>query len=430
MYTLIKPGYTPLEYIESPGNAYINTLCANSNKATVDCKFVIGTPNNNYIFGSRQNSSSWMYNGLYSNNTLEYNWATGLSFTASNTIEMTQSVGGPYTSIDVNGTLKNTSTGTTADTNNIFIFACNNSSVRYYTGKTKCYYFKIKKDNVLVRDFIPCKRDSDSISGLYDLIENKFYASSGASNFTAGPEKQITDDIILDDYILFSDYNCKSVGFEKNNYVYSNDSSYYWGSPGTVTVGSSIYVQSISSSSGHGAKAVSSSPIDLTNVSTIYFNINQFYGDGIHSCTIIKNKNDYSNGDTGPVARKTFSKVGEYSIDVSSLSGDYYISFSCMSNLQVSTNTLSCNKIWTDLHNSVILEDGASISDIKLNSDCTYTILCDMETKHAPNGFYRGSSLVERNTPLLNYSVIDNSTLTLKTITSNQAVIFSIKGDS
>jgi hypothetical protein len=140
---------------------------------------------------------------------------------------MTQSVGGPYTSIDVNGTLKNTSTGTTADTNNIFIFACNNSSVRYYTGKTKCYYFKIKKDNVLVRDFIPCKRDSDSISGLYDLIENKFYASSGASNFTAGPEKQITDDIILDDYILFSDYNCKSVGFEKNNYVYSNDSSYY-----------------------------------------------------------------------------------------------------------------------------------------------------------------------------------------------------------
>lgn len=188
MSVIINPDYVQLEYIESPGNAYIDTLWANSNKTTIDCKFVVGTSNNNYIFGSRQNSNNYLYNGIYRNNTLEYNWTTGLSFTASNTIEMTQSISGSNTVININGTSKTIKTGTTADTNNIFIFACNNSSVRYYTGKTKCYYFKIKENNTVVRNFIPCKRTEDNIAGLYDIVNDEFYKSKGAANFTAGPE--------------------------------------------------------------------------------------------------------------------------------------------------------------------------------------------------------------------------------------------------
>lgn len=50
------------------------------------------------------------------------------------------------------------------------------------------YYCKIYDDGKLVRDFVPCYRNSDKKPGLYDLVNDVFYTNAGAKDFTYGAE--------------------------------------------------------------------------------------------------------------------------------------------------------------------------------------------------------------------------------------------------
>ena len=50
------------------------------------------------------------------------------------------------------------------------------------------YYFKIKKDGVLVLDLIPAQ-DTDGIVCFYDRVTKKFFYNAGGAEFVAGPEK-------------------------------------------------------------------------------------------------------------------------------------------------------------------------------------------------------------------------------------------------
>lgn len=40
----------------------------------------------------------------------------------------------------------------------------------------------------VVGNFIPARRDSDNVAGMYDTVSNTFYPSASSANFTAGPE--------------------------------------------------------------------------------------------------------------------------------------------------------------------------------------------------------------------------------------------------
>lgn len=44
--------------------------------------------------------------------------------------------------------------------------------------------FKAYHNNALVADLIPCKRDSDSVYGMYDIVREEFYASANSYSFT------------------------------------------------------------------------------------------------------------------------------------------------------------------------------------------------------------------------------------------------------
>ena len=63
-----------------------------------------------------------------------------------------------------------------------------NSNVVSYMGyiPIKLYTFKMYYEDVLVRDFIPCYRNSDNEVGLYDLVNNVFYTNQGTGVFTYG----------------------------------------------------------------------------------------------------------------------------------------------------------------------------------------------------------------------------------------------------
>ena len=51
----------------------------------------------------------------------------------------------------------------------------------YYYGS-----FKIYDNGKLIRDFIPAKRKSDGVIGMYDLVGRKFYTSPNGVAFTGG----------------------------------------------------------------------------------------------------------------------------------------------------------------------------------------------------------------------------------------------------
>lgn len=55
-----------------------------------------------------------------------------------------------------------------------------------YLCKANLAYCKIKIDGVLVRDFVPVVRNSDSVAGLYDTINGVFYENQGTEAFSWG----------------------------------------------------------------------------------------------------------------------------------------------------------------------------------------------------------------------------------------------------
>ena len=54
----------------------------------------------------------------------------------------------------------------------------------YNGGYWKCYSFKISIDDTYVRNFVPVKRKSDGIFGLYDTVSNAFFTNVGSGSFT------------------------------------------------------------------------------------------------------------------------------------------------------------------------------------------------------------------------------------------------------
>ena len=55
---------------------------------------------------------------------------------------------------------------------------------RTFSGKI--YHNKIAISGSIIRYFVPCYRKSDSVIGMYDLVNNQFYINAGTGTFTKG----------------------------------------------------------------------------------------------------------------------------------------------------------------------------------------------------------------------------------------------------
>ena len=79
------------------------------------------------------------------------------------------------------------SDGTEVSTNNIAIGnSAPTTGGSATNGVHRFYYFRIYKQNKLIRDYIPVVRKSDSKAGFYDLVNNTFNPSIGSRDFVAG----------------------------------------------------------------------------------------------------------------------------------------------------------------------------------------------------------------------------------------------------
>lgn len=170
--TTISSGLVELDYIESTGAQAIDTLviAKDITKVVTDFQLVsVVSGTESQVMAVWSDVNNCMQCGSDGTNFTATSRGTTYSQTSNvlaRTIGTSAPVGSPNISIS--------------------IFAQNNIS---WLSKAKLYSCKIYKDTTLVRDFIPAKRVSDGMCGLWDKVNYKFYTDINGNNFTAGTEK-------------------------------------------------------------------------------------------------------------------------------------------------------------------------------------------------------------------------------------------------
>ena len=196
----LPDGYTQLEYLESSGTQYIDTGYKANQKTEYEVKFSYSKmidSSNGFVLGARISSTEENLSVTCDSGTIFVGRGNNYASINSSTI-----VNQKYKiKVTENSIVKDGATiGSTANdfegtgTYNVRLFGCINNGVAYRTFSGKIYYCKIWDNGELVREFIPCKRNSDNVLGMYDKVNNVFYTNSGSGVFTAGQEQKISLD--------------------------------------------------------------------------------------------------------------------------------------------------------------------------------------------------------------------------------------------
>ena len=188
-----------LDYVESTGSQYIDTGIEAGGGTKADFKMRwTEDPANDWMFlGARANNNSNRLYYLYTyKKYFYYGFGTSRGYVSPDFIPATDT---DYTfSVELTNDKKwkATVSGNNYSYNcsdseavnpgvNMFLFACNDNgtSVSMYS-KARCYFLKIMKDGVLVRDFVPCKKDG--VAGLYDRVSKTIFYSNTSTALVAG----------------------------------------------------------------------------------------------------------------------------------------------------------------------------------------------------------------------------------------------------
>ena len=176
-------GYTPINYLQGDGVNWINTgyTPTGNTRVKIICADFPPSAANACIFGTRIASQNNSFTFLYSNTSSVYRYNFGnteKSFSIPSTTAVQEiDANKEAVTIKVNGnTYTDTHVAQTISTTYpIYLFALNNAGTATYPVAAKIYSCQIWENNTLVRDYIPCERDTDGEEGLFDLVNNIFY---------------------------------------------------------------------------------------------------------------------------------------------------------------------------------------------------------------------------------------------------------------
>lgn len=201
----LPDGYTEVEYIQSSGNGeYIDTSVAPSTTLIIKMDVEPTATNNQnglylYFFNSHYSLSNkwwairmcWLNSGISGVMAANAsNLTSEMKVISSNTtprrviLELDET----KKTVSVDGVSVSFSSAPNISANPIYLLSSGTSTGGYLPAKLySCQIYK-GTNSPVVRDFVPCKKDSSGEAGLYDLVNNQFYTSEGDVGFTAGPE--------------------------------------------------------------------------------------------------------------------------------------------------------------------------------------------------------------------------------------------------
>ena len=186
----IPATYTKLEYIQTNGNQYINVgLSSNGIGLSVETKVMfLDTYQERTILGREAGGGFDLYTNSEPQLGLWNNSSSVIRVSISQNTLYTISAGMTSSGITmtVNGTNYSGAAPQSMSAANLNLFRHNYTSY----AKLKMYYLKLYNNGTLVRDFIPAKRNSDNVVGMYDTVSGNFFTNAGTGSFTAGPAVQ------------------------------------------------------------------------------------------------------------------------------------------------------------------------------------------------------------------------------------------------
>lgn len=191
----LPSAYQKVDYIESDGDAYINTEFIPIESTNVKYKYMpikdIGLyPNflsaDENVFPVFRtgigNSFTYLYcgyNGKITNAKGSYNTIYEISAFIDN-------------KMIINGISYSVTRGTKNPTKSLYLFTwASNPGYYNYKQQARLYnYLKIYNGEELVRNFIPCYRKSDGEVGIYDTVTKQFFVNQGTGEFTYGYDNE------------------------------------------------------------------------------------------------------------------------------------------------------------------------------------------------------------------------------------------------
>lgn len=208
---VVPPEYTHLEYIENNNYEYIDSGIAPTPNIKVEADFQITEKKYGFdtlVFGDYTNSICRLRAGVLANGTFESS-VGDVIYSQTTDIFARTTVVGTATSGDNSPTT-------------MLIFASRRRGNEVQgIGKIKLYSLKIYNNNVLIRNFVPCKRNSDSVNGLYDILNGVFYTNANPipSDYQQVEYLQSTGTQYIDTGCSTTEYRGTYVTFNTNNSV-------------------------------------------------------------------------------------------------------------------------------------------------------------------------------------------------------------------
>ena len=201
----LPPEYQEVEYLESTGTQYISTRFHPTPQTRLVMKAASADASSRqrtglgYMQTSGSKPKPYNYSRLQLNFNADGSIVYYIGYSFGDVLASNENVLIPHVyTIDIQnayGQIDNNSPVYAADSPDfeecnimyhiIFAYGAN---YREITGsKIKVWYAKYYDNDVLVRDFVPCYRKSDSATGMYDLVGNEFYPKVGTGEFILGP---------------------------------------------------------------------------------------------------------------------------------------------------------------------------------------------------------------------------------------------------
>lgn len=185
--TVLKNGeYEVLEYLESSGTQYIDTgfipSSARSFRFSFDVAFLAESDNN--VYGTGRTYAGFL-NSMAQ--FAVYQYITQMPDVPFDTERHTFVLDGVNRIASVDNTSIALNVGTQASAGTWSLFAYDAT----HLNASRLWGSKLEENGVLVRDFIPARRLSDSVLGLYDKVNNVFYENAGEGEFIAGPSTSL-----------------------------------------------------------------------------------------------------------------------------------------------------------------------------------------------------------------------------------------------
>lgn len=196
----VPAGYTEIEYVENNTLAYLDSgFKPNQDTRIIAEMQCVTSTNYNQHFGCGQWNN---YNGIRVGYEVGITGTLHVKYGTNNSWTVYSNVTGDYSihTYDWNKNefyVDNTLIGSVAygnfqTTDNLGIFFVIEGNVEPSSEgvlEGRVYSFKIYDDGTLVRDLVPCKRDSDSRVGMYDIANDAFYYPPNYESYQllAGP---------------------------------------------------------------------------------------------------------------------------------------------------------------------------------------------------------------------------------------------------